>query len=203
MKRCKLPFVVLMFAAMSLGLGMAPTKASADERGWDRDRHDRGEHRGWGEREHIQFRGERYDYHEGRFYRPGLFGFILDLVLPPRGIVVTYLPVGYRTIIIGRATYYEYENVYYQPCPGGYTVVQPPAEVNQYVTSPVVYAPNVGTPYAQPQSSGGTVVVNVPSVSRGSVAITLIRNGSGFTGPQGEYYAVFPSTDELSARYGQ
>ena len=209
MKKSKSGLVVFMVAVVCIMVGIASTNAFADQRGrqWDRQGNDRGAQRGWNQRQHIDYHGQKYDYHEGRFYRPGLFGFILDLVLPPRGIVVTYLPTGYRTIIIAGTPYYEYENTYYQSCPGGYTVVQPPVVVNQYVTSPVVYAPasNVAVPYAQPQPvAEGTVIVNVPTSTRGTVAITLVRySNGGFAGPQGEFYATFPSTDELRARYGQ
>lgn len=208
MNRLRFILVLPVFAVISLILGITSTKAFADERGGQRNRqrNDRVEQRGWDKREHIAYRGEKYEYHEGRFYRPGLFGVILDLVLPPRGIVVTYLPTGYRTIIIGRTTYYEYENIYYQPSPGGYTVVQPPVMVTQYVSSPVVYAPapNIAVPAAQPQPVGGeTIIVNVPTATRGTIAITLIRYSNGFVGPQGELYSTFPSTEELNARYGR
>lgn len=192
MRRLKVMLVLLVFGVSSLISGVGSTKAFAD----DRDRHDRGQQRGWGQREHVQYGGHRYDYHEGRFYAQSLFGFILDLVLPPRGIVVTYLPSGYRTIVVGRTTYYQYEDVYYQPTSGGYMVVDPPVVVNQYAPAPVVYTPEV--PY-----EGGTVVVNVPTERGGMVAITLVRRPDGFTGPQGEFYSTFPSTDELRVRYGR
>ncbi len=199
---------VVMLVILCFIVGGVSMTAFADRGGGrgNRGRDDRGEHRGWGQREHIRYHGYRYEYHEGRFYRLGLFGAILDLVLPPRGIIVTYLPTGYRTIIVGRTTYYEYENVYYQPSPGGYTVVQPPVVVNQYVSPPVVYAPSptVAAPAVQPQSPAeGTVIVNVPTATMGTIAITLVRYANGFAGPQGEFYPAFPSTEELSARYGR
>src|SRR5512135_615836 len=141
MKRLKYVLVLFAFAVTSLTLGIASTKAFADERSERRQaqRDNREEQRRWDKRAHVEYRGQKYDYHEGRFYAQSLFGFILDLVLPPRGIVVTYLPTGYRTIIVGRTTYYEYENVYYQPANGGYMVVDPPVVVNQYAPAPVVY----------------------------------------------------------------
>ena len=85
-------------------------------------------------------------------------------------------------------------------------VVQSPVIANQYVSAPVVYipAPNIVVPSAQPQPvEMGTVIVNVPTATRGPVAITLMRYSNGFVGPQGELYPTFPSTEELSARYGQ
>lgn len=175
-------------------LSVAAINAFADQRGW---------HQEGGRHERVEYRGQRYEYHEGRFYKPSLFGLILDLVLPPRGVVVTYLPAGYRTVFIGGTTYYEYENVYYQPCPTGYVVVQPPAMTNDYVSPNVVYAP---TPYtatpAQPVE-GEPVTVHVRTSHRGTIAVTLMRYSNGFVGPQGEFYPVFPTTDELRVRYGQ
>ena len=175
-------------------LSGAAINAFADERGW---------HQEGGRHERVQYRGQRYEYHEGRFYRPSLFGFILDLVAPPRGVVVTYLPVGYRTVFIGGTTYYEYENVYYQPSSGGYVVVQPPVATNEYISPNVVYAPApyVATP-AQP-TEGEPVTVNVRTLHRGTIAITLMRYANGFVGPQGEFYPAFPTSEELRVRYGR
>jgi hypothetical protein len=206
MKKIKWVLFLFVFVVANLTLGIASSKAFADDWGDRRratERYDRNwQQRGWGQREHVDYHGQRYDYHEGRFYAQSLFGFILESVPPPRGIVVTYLPTGYRTIIVGRTTYYEYENVYYQPAAGGYVVVDPPVVVTQYAPAPVVYAPEA--PYAPSQSyQGKTVVVNVPTARRGTIAVTMIRNANGFTGPQGEFYPIFPATEELSARYGR
>ena len=114
--------LVSLAVIMSMLLSVAAVNAFADERGW---------HQGGGRHERVQYRGQRYEYHEGRFYRPSLFGLILDLVAPPRGVVVTYLPTGYRTVFIGGTAYYEYDNVYYQPSSGGYVVVQPTAKISR------------------------------------------------------------------------
>lgn len=204
MERSKLLSVLLAMAVMGTLWGMTPAKVFADERGRGRDQGSRN----WGHsgRERTEFRGERFEYQEGRFYRPSLFGFILDLVLPPRGVVVTYLPSRSRVVIARGITYYEYDNVYYQPCPGGYMVVDAPVVTSQYISPNVVYAPsyNVIPQTTQPQPSNmGTVVVNVPTATRGTIAITLVRYSNGFVGPQGEFYPTFPSMDELGARYGR
>ena len=37
--------------------------------------------------------------------------------------------------------YYEYDDVYYQPCPTGYAVVQQPAVANEYISPDIVYVP--------------------------------------------------------------
>jgi hypothetical protein len=184
-----------LIAAVSLLLGTASIKAFA----YDRDGHG-----GRGRHEVTVFRGERYHYHEGRFYRPSLFGFSFDLVIPPVGAVVSYLPYGRRTIIVGGIAYYEYDNVYYQPCPAGYVVVQEPVMTNEYISPNVVYVPTpaVAAP-AQPPSQRETVTINVPTSNRGSIAITLVRYPNGFVGPQGEFYPSLPTAEELRIRYGK
>ncbi|MDD5194204.1 MAG: hypothetical protein PHQ96_00835 [Candidatus Omnitrophica bacterium] len=186
---------VTLVLAVSLLMGMASTVAFAR----DRDDH-------WGRSRHEQIRHghDRFDYYEGRYYRTSLFGAILGLVLPPAGVTVTYLPRGHRTIYVGGTRYYEYDNVYYQACPTGYVVVQQPV-VTQYVSPNVMYVPaaNAAVP-SQAQAIGDreTVTLNVPRISGGYTAITLVRYANGFVGPQGEFYSSLPSGEELRVRYG-
>ncbi|MDD5044862.1 MAG: hypothetical protein PHU91_04000 [Candidatus Omnitrophica bacterium] len=169
--------------------------------------HGRGDYHGRSGREVVIYRGERFHYHEGRFYRPSFFGFDFNFVIPPVGVVVTYLPFGYRTVIIGGARYYEYDNVYYQPCPGGYIVVQEPVRANEYISPNVIYAPAPSAvlpqgPKVNPLERE-TVTINVPAASGTNIAITLVRYPTGFVGPQGEFYATLPTAEELRARYGK
>ena len=183
---------IWLIAAISLILGVASPAVFA---------YDRDGHRGGARHETTVFRGERYQYHEGRFYRPSLFGFSFDLVIPPIGAVVSYLPYGCRTIIVGGVRYYEYDNVYYQPYAGRYVVVSEPVVVRQYETPNVVYVPQ---PVSTQSQTGDreTVTINVPRASGGSIAITLLRNQNGFVGPQGEFYPTLPTADQLRALYG-
>jgi hypothetical protein len=158
-----------------------------------------------GRREVTVFRGERYHYHEGRFYRPSLFGFSFDLVVPPAGAVVSYLPYGHRTIVVGGVMYYEYDNVYYQPCPAGYAVVQQPVVASEYISPDIIYVPAsaVAAPVQPQPSERETVTINVPTSNRGSIAITLVRYPNGFAGPQGEFYPTLPTAEQLRVRYGK
>jgi hypothetical protein len=163
------------------------------------------DHRGRGRHETIRYGHDRFDYYEGRYYRTSLFGALLDVVFPPVGVSVTYLPRGYRTIYVGGVRYYEYDNVYYQPCPTGYTVVQQPMVTTQYVSPNVVYVPAANAvvpPEAQATGDRETITVNVPRASGGSIAITLVRYSNGFVGPKGEFYPTLPTSAQLSAQYG-
>ena len=47
-----------------------------------------------------------------------------------------------------------------------------------------------------------TVVVKIET-SRGPTSVPLVRKGSGFVGPRGEYYVTFPSKKTLAAVYGK
>lgn len=177
--------VVLLLLAVGFSsiLIMSPTGAFA------RNEHRRGGH------ESFRHEGRRYNYYDGRWYNPGLFWFNFDFVIPPMGATVTYIPDRHRTFIIGGITYYEYDNVYYQPVPSGYVVVPQPV-----VTPNVVYGPAVGQPQA---ANRETVTMNIPTSTGGNIAITLVRYPNGFVGPQGEFYPTLPTTEQLRARYGR
>ena len=172
-----------VIAALSLILIMPSLDAFA---------YDRGHHHGWTRllpprHEVVVVRGSRYHYYDGRFYRPGFFGFGFSIAIPPLGAIVTSLPFGYRTIVVTGTPYYCYDDVYYRPYSGGYIVVPAPA------AAPVV---------VQPQGNE-TVTINVPNSRGGYTPVTLIKQGNGYIGPQGEYYSGNPSIDQLRALYGR
>jgi hypothetical protein len=131
----------------------------------------------------------RYDYRDGRFFRTGWFGLRIAIGVPPAGIIVSFLPSGHRTMVVRGATYYYYDNVYYRDCPGGYVVVPQPVVV---ANSPVV---------VQPQ--GETVTINVPNSNGSFTPIILVKQGNGYIGPQGEYYAGNPTVMQLRTLYGR
>jgi hypothetical protein len=159
--------------------------------GYDRGRSDRGR-----PHEVVVVGHNRYHYRDGRFYRPGWFGFEFLLGRPPFGAIVTSIPIGHRTVIAGGITYYTYDNVYYTAYPNGYMVVAPP---------PVVYAPPVVAPPppVQPLYTQDAVTINVPNSNGSFTPITLVRRGNGYVGPQGEYYPGNPTVDQLKALYGR
>lgn len=147
------------------------------------------------QREVVRVGHERYNYHDGRFYRPGWFWFEIVLVKPPIGAVVTYLPFGHRTTVVRGATYYYYNDVYYTPCPSGYIVVPAPI-----ATPNLVYAPSAAGVLASPRV---TVIINVPNANGSYTPVTLIKGNNGYIGPQGEYYPDHPTLEQLKALYGK
>ena len=143
----------------------------------------------------VKFGHHSYHYHDGRFYRPGWFWFEFALSVPPIGAVVTYLPFGYKTVIVGGLPYYYYNNIYYRPCPSGYVVVPEPI-----ASSNVVYVPES----TQLQnSSRNTFVINVPNANGSFTPVTLVKSNNGYIGPQGEYYPGNPTIDDLRVLYGK
>ncbi|MBL7737611.1 MAG: hypothetical protein JNK14_00200 [Chitinophagaceae bacterium] len=73
----------------------------------------------------IRFGGVHYRYQRGYFYRP--YGASFRFVIPPVGIRITTLPLGYRGFYVGPVPYYYYQGTYYRPYESNqYEVVAPP-----------------------------------------------------------------------------
>ena len=96
-------------------------------------------------------------------------------------------------MIVGGVPYY-YDNQYYyrQLSDGSYVVVEPPVVVQ--AASPVM----VQTVPAVAEAS----TVNIPNSRGGFTSVTLRRSGNGYVGPQGEYYAQYPTVQQLQLMYG-
>lgn len=129
----------------------------------------------------VVVKQHKYHYRDGRFYRPGWFGFSLAVVIPPMGAVVTYIPAGHRRVIVGGITYFYYDNIYYKACPSGYIVVQ----------EPVIK-----------EKPGETVSINIPNSNGSFTVVTLVKQKDGYIGPQGEYYPGRPTVEQLKVLYG-
>ena len=220
----------VLICAMLLG---AVSQALADGREVaERDRHDR-EHEGrWFHSEHyfpfghefrelprgvltISLSGMDYFYFEGLFYRG--HGDHYVVVEAPVGAVVASIPTCKAVIIDGLAYYPVNGNVYLETR-SGYQVVAAPRELI-VETPPVVVAPPAVVqvppavvavpaapampPAAIPAPANNTFTVNVPNTKGTYTAVTLTRSGSGFIGPQGEYYTEFPPVEQLKVMYGK
>jgi hypothetical protein len=167
------------------GLGLVMVLQSTNAFARDRDRGgDRGR-----SREMVTVGHQRYSYHDGRFYKPSLFNFEIALGVPPLGAVVHFLPFGHRSVVIRGSTYYHYNNIYYRTCPTGYVVVPEPA-----VSQNVITTQNL---------SGERVSINIPNSNGSYTTITLVKQGGGYVGPQGEYYPGNPTVEQLKSLYGK
>lgn len=139
----------------------------------------------------IVFGGGKFYYGAGLFYRQAPEGYVV--VPAPIGAIVYTIPNNCNRVVIDGDSYFVYDGVYYRRVAMGYQVVQPPA--------PVVLEP--ATVVANPAGNQGpeSFTVNVPNYSGGYVPVTIKRSGTGFIGPQGEYYSEFPKVEQLRAMY--
>jgi hypothetical protein len=76
----------------------------------------------------VPYRGTKYYYHGGVWYRPSGSRFVV--VLPPVGLIVPFLPPFYTTIWVGGYPYYYAADTYYvwRPEQNAYVVSEPPPE---------------------------------------------------------------------------
>lgn len=70
----------------------------------------------------INYRGNSIYYSSGKYYNQSPTGYIV-LEKIPQGITVSELPEDTELVVIGKKTYYRYDNVYYKKVWKGYKVV--------------------------------------------------------------------------------
>ena len=152
--------------------------------------------------------GVRYYYYDGLYYNyVGNGDYVI--VNPPMGATVDVIPPDFQPVIINGRTYYTDNGVYFlltehhgyrvveapvvyaQPAP---VVIEQPQPVQQVVVTQQAPAPDV---------SQDAFPVNVPNNSGGYTSVVIKRSGNGYVGPQGEFYATFPSVAQLKAMYGK
>ena len=157
-------------------------------------------------------RGGRYYWHGGRWYNNGWFWFDAGVAALTIGAIAASLPPNYNTVYAGGIPYYYYDGIYYRPCPSGYVVVPAPATTPVMVQQPYAVAqPAMTAPVESPNvvqtapqgTQGEPFTVNVPNYKGGWTSVTLTRSGTGFIGPQGEYYQEFPKIKQLKEMYGK
>ena len=157
-------------------------------------------------------RGGRYYWHGGRWYNNGWFWFDAGVTALAIGAIAASLPPSYTTVYAGGVPYYYYDGIYYRPCPSGYVVVPAPVMTAPATVAaptlaqPVMSAPVEGVNVMQavsPDTQNEPFTVNVPNYRGSYTPVTLTRSGTGFIGPQGEYYPEFPKIKQLKEMYGK
>lgn len=198
----------LSYAGWGVGVSIGGPGYHHDDHGFYRW-HD---HPHWGVHMHylpagyvtIWAGGARYYYYDGLYYTYAGYGDYV-IVNPPVGAYVSSIPADFQAVNINGRIYYTDNGVYYI--------------LTRYHGYKVVAAPVV---YAQPQQvvvtqAAGQVVeaapvavnnqdafpVNIPNNSGGYTSVVIKRSGNGYVGPQGEFYAQFPSVAQLKAMYGK
>jgi hypothetical protein len=138
--------------------------------------------------------GVKYYYYDGLYYT--YVGGDYVLVAPPVGAYVEVIPQDFHPVIINGVTYYTDNGIYYiWTHHHGYQVVAAPVVYVQ--PAPVVAAQPVLTPVP----TQDTFPVNVPDGKGGYVSVVIKKSPKGFVGPQGEFYAQFPSVAQLKVMY--
>lgn len=82
---------------------------------------------------------------------------------------------------------------------------QPPVVIQQaplVVQRPVVMVPT-SPQVVVTANSADSFIVNIPNDNGGYTSVLIKRSGSGFVGPQGEYYFEFPKASQLKAMYAK
>jgi len=152
--------------------------------------------------------GVQYYYYDGLYYTYiGNGDYVL--VNPPLGAYVTAIPPDFQPVNINGRIYYTDNGVYYVLTQHhGYKVVaqpvvyaQPVQVIEQQPQQVVVSQPPPALP--MPADTQNSFTINVPNNSGGYIAVVITRSGNGYTGPQGEFYAQFPSVAQLKAMYGK
>ncbi len=165
----------------------------------------------------FSFGGGDYFFCEGVFYRGRGGAYVV--VEAPIGSMVTTIPTCSPVIIDGLAYYMVNDNVYVET-KVGYQVVAPPRElvvqtpsvaIQVPATSVVVPAPvaipvpATPSPVVAPAlpAAENNFTVNIPNARGTYTSVVLTRSGSGFVGPQGEFYTEFPRVEQLKVMYGK
>ena len=134
------------------------------------------------------------------------------VVVPaPVGPVVTTIPVAYQPTINNGVSYYTINGATYMSTPNGYQVVPQPTSVQaapQQNAAPAQQVPQNAvieqtTQGASPGNNQDSYKVNIPNSKGTYTPVTLKRAGTGFIGPQGEYYAEFPKIEQLKVMYAK
>lgn len=117
----------------------------------------------------------------------------------PRPIIITSIPYGCRKVRVDGRHYYTYNDTYYIEVAGGYQIVDRP---HGRYSDDDRDRDDDNEDYRHRQNRGGDgLTVNIPNRNGGYTAVTLKRSGSGYTGPQGEYYSDFPKVEQLREMY--
>ncbi len=205
----------LSYADWSIGVGVGDR--DEHHRDWDDRRHHEWEehHYGWHDHPywgyHMHFLppggytiwvgGMRYYYYEGLYYTYAGYGDYI-VVDPPIGAYVSAIPPDFQPVSINGRIYYTDGGVYYiLTRRHGYKVVAQPMVYVQ--PEPVVVSQPVRTVVAVPQAVDiqDSFPVNIPNNNGGYTTVVIRKSGNGYIGPQGEFYAQFPTISRLKAMY--
>ena len=138
----------------------------------------------------VVYSGVPYYYADGYYYR----------VYDQGGYVVVQPPIVAQTIITQPVITQplvmaqQVPTVSVGPAPTAAAVAQTTGAATQTVSSSAVSA-------AQTAPSADAVTINIPNSKGGYTPVVLTKAGTGYIGPQGEYYAENPTVAQLKTLY--
>ena len=211
-------FSKLSYADWSIGIGVGDRHDDRDFHRGDHDFYRWHDHPHYGYRMHflpdgcftVLVGGVAYYYYDGLYYVREGFDYVL--VSPPIGAYVNVIPPDFQPVSINGRIYYTDNGVYYILTQHhGYKVVPQPVVYAQPVqvveTQPQEVVVTTQAPMAPaavssvPVDSQDTFPINIPNNSGGYTTVVIKKSGNGFVGPQGEFYATFPTVAQLKAMY--
>ena len=138
----------------------------------------------------IIVRGRSYYYYQGDYYLENQDR--VEISEPPVGAIVRRIPHKREVLWINGQKYYRSRGAYYVRVRGGYEIMPPPGII-------LTEAPlRTDLPLKQQ-----VFKINVPNFNSGYTTVAIQREGTGFVGPQGEYYPQFPTVEQLRIMYGR
>ncbi len=141
-------------------------------------------------------------YYYGPYYNPYYYPYYATPYYPSYTVVASS---SYQPVVVNGVTYYVNNGVYYIYTQYGYQAVASPvmaAPQPQVVSAPSVQPATVTVSSAS-TSTDDSFTINVPNDKGGYTAVLLKKSGTGFVGPQGEFYADFPKVSQLRLMYGK
>ena len=153
----------------------------------------------------VYYGNRPYYYYDGLYYKPCPNGYAV--VNAPVGVVVPTIPEVSSPVIVNGVTYYNTNGVTYMAAPNGYQVVQQIPQAQPAMAQPAPASVQAQQTEAAgpicPPSAGNTFTINVPDAKGGYASVTLTKKGTGYVGPQGEFYAECPKVSQLKEMYGK
>ncbi len=140
-------------------------------------------------------RGRHGYYYFGGHWRLGN-AIVAGLVV---GTVIATLPPRHEVVYVSGNPCYFDGTYYFQRNPSGYVVVEP-AGVQPVQHAEVVVPTQSFPPSAENNRS---VTIKIQNTNGSIKEIMLVKKGSGYVGPEGEYYDSMPTAKQLNAMYGQ
>ncbi len=168
------------------------------DRGHDRD-HDRDHDRKHG---HGFINFEFFTWPDPYYYNSPYYYQTFDTSYAVQPVYQPVETINGVTYFLSNGNYYIYNGSYYQPVAPPQNYIQP-ADTQVEAMGSITPSGTVTavSPDAE-DAAQDSFTVNIPNNNGGFTPVIIKKSGSGYTGPQGEFYPDFPKIAQLKAMYG-